>query len=58
MQRMPAEILAETGGIGPYYRERCDGVLPGADPAADSAAPGFRIKPNVTTRSALRSHRA
>lgn len=57
MQRMPAEILAEAGGMGPYYRERCDGVLPGAGPAADSAAPSFRIKPNVTTRSALRSHR-
>lgn len=57
MQRMPAEIVAESGGIAPYYRERCDGVLPGEDPAADSAAPSFRVKPNVTTRSALRSHR-
>jgi hypothetical protein len=55
---MPAEILTATSGIAPYYRERCDGVLPGVDPAADSAAPGFRIKPNVTTRSALGSHRA
>jgi len=57
MQRMPAEIVAEAGRISPYYRERCDAVLPGEDPAADSTAPTFRIKPNVTTRSALRSHR-
>lgn len=57
MQRMPGEIVAETAGIAPYYRERCDGVLPGEDPAADSAAPSFRVKPSVTTRSALRTHR-
>jgi hypothetical protein len=57
MQRMPAEIVAAAGGITPYYRERCDGVLPGEDPAADSIAPSFRIKPGVTTRTALRSNR-
>jgi hypothetical protein len=56
MQRMPAEIVAEAGGIVPYYRERCDGVLPGEDAAADPAAPSFRVKPGITTRSALRSH--
>jgi hypothetical protein len=57
MQRLPAEIVAGAGGIAPYYRERCDGVLPGENPAAESAPPTFRVKPNVTTRSALRTHR-
>jgi hypothetical protein len=55
MQRMPAEIVAGAGGLAPYYRERCDGVLPGENAAADPAAPSFRVKPGVTTRSALRS---
>jgi Acetoacetate decarboxylase (ADC) len=58
MQRMPAEIVTAAGGIAPFYRERCDGVLPGEDPATDAAPPTFRIKPGVTTRSALRSYRS
>ena len=28
MQRVPARVLAETGGIDEYYRDRCDGTLP------------------------------
>jgi hypothetical protein len=51
MQRMPAEIAAEAGGIAPFYLERCDGVLAGKDPLADFAAPSFRVKPAVNTRS-------
>ena len=53
MQRMPGTVVAQSGGIAPYYKERCDGVLPGKDPAADSSTPGFRIKSGVTTRSSL-----
>ncbi len=57
MQRMPAEVVASASGVAPYYRERCDGVLPGEDPSTDLAPPTFRIKPGVTTRSALGSFR-
>ena len=56
MQRMPAEVAAQTQGISRYYLDRCDGVLPGQDPA-ESVAPSFRVKPAVTTRSAMRLHR-
>ncbi|MDE0101633.1 MAG: hypothetical protein OXN89_04575 [Bryobacterales bacterium] len=28
MQRLPARVLAEAGGIDEYYRDRCDGTLP------------------------------
>jgi hypothetical protein len=51
MQRMPAEIVGEAGGIAAYYRERCDGVLAGQDPVADLLPPSFRVK-SPTTRSA------
>lgn len=56
MQRMPGEIVAHAEGISRYYLDRCDGVLPGQDPA-ETATPGFRVKPSVTTRSALRLNR-
>ena len=56
MQRMPAEVVARAEGVSRYYLDRCDGVLPGQDPE-EAAAPGFRVKPSVTTRSALRLNR-
>jgi hypothetical protein len=56
MQRMPGEIAAQAGGISRYYLDRCDGALPGQDPA-EAVAPSFRVKPAVTTRSALRLDR-
>jgi hypothetical protein len=56
MQRMPGEIAARTDGISRYYLDRCDGVLPGQD-AAEPVAPSFRVKPAVTTRSALPFYR-
>jgi hypothetical protein len=52
MQRLPSEIAARVDGISRYYLDRCDGVLPGQDPA-EPATPSFRVKPAVTTRSAL-----
>ena len=52
MQRGPGRIVAEVPDFTPYYRERCDGLLPGEQPPTARVQPTFRAKRLPTTRSA------
>ena len=51
MQRGPGRIVAEVPDFTPYYRERCDGLLPGEQPPATGVQPTFRARRLPTTRS-------
>ena len=51
MQRLPGELIAKAADWIPYYRERCDGVVPGVDATENSLQPTFLIKPKPLTRS-------
>jgi hypothetical protein len=53
MQRGPARSLAELRDFEPYYRERCDGVLPG-EPSGKQVPPTFLIQPAPPSQSAWR----
>ena len=37
MQRQPGRVVAEVADVGPYYRERCDGILPWGSSQAEVA---------------------
>ncbi len=52
MQRGPGQIVAEAPDFTPYYRERCDGLLPGEQPPATRVQPTFRAQRLPATRSA------
>jgi hypothetical protein len=41
MQRGPGRIVAQVTDFTPYYRERCDGLLPGEQPPVTSVQPTF-----------------
>lgn len=55
MQRGPGRVLAEVPDFIPYYRERCDGVVPGVDAAESAPAPSFHVRTAPVTRSESRT---
>ncbi len=58
MQRGPGRVVAQVPDFTPYYRERCDGLLPGERPPATSVQPTFLARRLPTMRSSTRSGRA
>jgi len=57
MQRGPGRVVAQVPDFTPYYRERCDGLLPGERAPATSVQPTFRAQRLPTTRSAAGASR-
>jgi len=51
MQRSPGQIVAPVPNFESYYRERCDGIIPGIDSPATSAIPTFGVIREPVTRS-------
>lgn len=51
MQRSPGSIIAPVPNFESYYRERCDGIIPGIDSPATSAVPTFGVIREPVTRS-------
>jgi hypothetical protein len=52
MQRSPGEVLAEVEDFQPYYRERCDGILPWDPAPLGNVPPTLRVLPGGSpTRS-------
>jgi hypothetical protein len=52
MQREPGQTVAQWPDFQPFYRERCDGILPGEAPDAFQA-PTFRARPGAQLQSGL-----
>jgi len=51
MQRTPGRVIAVTPAYERYYRERCDGVIPGVDSPDTAPAPTFGVIRKPVTRS-------
>ena len=51
MQRSPGRIVAPVPNFESYYRERCDGIIPGIDPLSASTVPTFGVIREPVTRS-------
>ncbi len=51
MQRMPGRVIAATPDYRRYYRERCDGAIPGIDDPRTAMTPTFGVTREPVTRS-------
>lgn len=51
MQRTPGRVVAPVPDLQPYYRERCDGAIPGIDSPLNPAVPTFGVVRAPVTRS-------
>ena len=51
MQRSPGRVIAPVSSFESYYRERCDGAIPGIDAAESPSASTFGVIREPVTRS-------
>jgi hypothetical protein len=51
MQRAPGQVVATVADPAPYYRERCDGVLPWEAEPTDPPQPSLTVSPDDLARS-------
>lgn len=51
MQRAPGTVVATVAAPAPYYRERCDGLLPWESDRADAPQPSLVVDPDAASRS-------
>jgi hypothetical protein len=51
MQRTPGRVIAATPDYSRYYRQRCDGAIPGVDDPRTAMTPTFGVTREPVTRS-------